>query len=343
MREAHLRILRLLKVPDIEKVMPNPQGAAESNPALENVQMTMGHPSAAFPDQDHLAHIKVHLAYMMDPAYGGSPLIGPSILPHMLDHLKQHLTLHYLSSMRAYVSHAAGGEDSFKLNEERTLDKEAQEALALASQLVNQDAQQVFQGVTPIIQQLVQQMQQAKQAQMQAAAAADPTSQALIQTQMAETKRKTEEATAKFQLEREKMQAEMADKIRDMQATMAEMQAKMGLEQQLANQDNAARVAIADINNASKERVAMITAGSQLSGMQLEQQHAQEMTALEAETQAHADLRQYGLDQEQAEQQRIHDARMQAQQQLATQQTQQADQAHQAEMQAQQPSPTGEQ
>jgi hypothetical protein len=328
-REAHMRILKLLKVPDIEKVMPNPQGASESNPALENVQMTMNHPAAAFPDQDHLAHIKVHLAYMMDPAYGGSPLIGPSILPHMLDHLKQHLTLHYLSSMRAYVSHAAGGEDAFKLNEERTLDREAQEALALASQMVNQDAQQVFQGVTPIIQQLVQQMQQAKQAQMQAAAASDPAAQALLQTQMAETKRKTEEATAKFQLEREKMQAEMADKIRDMQAAMAEMQAKLGLEQQLAEQDNAARVAIADINNASKERVAMIAAGAELSNQQLQQQHAQEMTALEAETQAYADLRKHGLDQEQAEQQRIHDARMAAQQQLAAQQ--------------QQPSPTGEQ
>ena len=328
-REAHLRILKLLKVPDIEKVLPNPQGTSESNPALENVQMTMGHPAAAFPDQDHLAHIKVHLAYMMDPAYGGSPLIGPSILPHMLDHLKQHLTLHYLSSMRAYVSHAAGGEDTFKLNEERTLDREAQEALALASQMVNQDAQQVFQGVTPIIGQLVQQMQQAKQAQMQQMAASDPAAQALLQTQMAETKRKTEEAQAKFQLEREKMQAEMADKIRDMQAAMAEMQAKLGLEQQLANQDNAARVAIADINNASKERVAMITAGVQLDNLQLQQQHAQEMTALEAETQAHADLRQHGLDQAAAEQQRIHDARMAAQQQLAAQQTQ--------------PSPTGEQ
>lgn len=340
-REAHLRILRLLKVPDIDKIMPNPQGASESNPALENVQMTMAHPAAAFPDQDHLAHIKVHLAYMMDPSYGASPLIGPSITPLMLDHLKQHLTLHYLQSMRTYVSHAAGGEDAFKLNEERTLDPEAQQALALASQMVNQDAQQVFQGINPIITKLVQQMQQAKQAQMQQAAMSDPTAQALLQSQMAETKRKTEEASAKFQLEREKMQAAMADKVRDMEAKLAEIQAKLGLEQQLASQDNAAKVAIADINNASKERVAMISAGAQLDGIQAEQQHAQEMTALEAERQAYADLRQHGLDQEQAEQNRIHEARMEAQKQLAQQATQQADQAHQAEMQAQQP-PTGE-
>ena len=321
LREAHMRVMKLMKVPDIDKVMPNPQGSTESNPALENVQMTMAHPAAAFPDQSHIDHLKVHLAYMMDPAYGGNPLIATSITPLMLEHIKQHLTLHYLQSMRNYVSHAAGGEDAFKLNEERKLDQAAQEALAMAAQLVNQDAQTTFKGITPIVQQMMQQMQQNKQSQMQAAAMADPTSQALIQTQLAETKRKTEEAQAKFQLEREKMQAEMADKVRDMQATLAEVQAKLGLQQQLADQDNAAKVAIADINNASKERVAMINADQALSAQQVQQQHSQEMTALEAESQAYADLRKHGLDQEQAEQQRAHEATMQAQQQLIQQQT----------------------
>lgn len=341
-REAHMRVMKLMKVPDIEKVMPNPQGSSESNPALENVQMTMGHPAAAFPDQSHIDHLKVHLSYMMDPSYGGSPLIGSTITPLMLEHIKQHLTLHYLQSMRNYVSHAAGGKDAFKLNEERKLDQAAQEALAMAAQLVNQDAEKTFKGINPIVQQLMQQMQQAKQSQMQAAAMADPTSQALIQTQMAETKRKTEEAQAKFQLEREKLQAEMADKMRDMQAKVAEIQAKLGLEQELASQDNAARVAIADINNASKERVAMIGANQALSAQQIQQQHSQEMTALEAESQAYADLRKHGLDQAQAEQQRAHDAAMQAQQQLMQQQTQQAQQTHEAGMQAQQPQqPTG--
>ena len=320
-REAHLRVMRLMKVPDIDKVMPNPQGSSESNPALENVQMTMGHPAVAFPDQSHIDDIKVHLAYMMDPSYGGNPLIGPSITPLMLEHLKQHLTLHYLQSMRNYVSHASGRkEDAFKLNEERKLDQAAQEALAMAAQLVNQDAQKTFQPITPIIQQLVQQMQQSKQSQMQQAAMADPTSQALLQTQMAETKRKTEEAQAKFQLEREKMQAEMADKMRDMQAKMSEIQAKLGLEQQLAVQDNAARVAIADINNASKERVAQINAQQTLSAQQQQQQHQQNQTALEAESQAYADLRKHGLDESRAEQERAHQATMQAQQQLMQQQ-----------------------
>lgn len=320
LREANLRILKLMKVPDVDKILPNPQGTTESNPALENVQMTMGKPAAAFPDQEHLEHIKVHLAYTMDPAYGGSPVIAPALMPLMLDHIKQHLTLHYLQSMRNYVSHAAGGEDVFKLHEERKLDKEAQAALSAAAQLVNKDSAASFAPIMPIVNNMVQQVQKTQQAKMQQMAASDPTAQALVQTQMAETKRKTDEAVAKMQLEREKMQMEMQDKIRDMQAAVQELQAKLGLEQQLKSQDNAIKVAMADLNNSSKERIAEISAKQQLTATEMQQQHAQNQTALEAETQAYADLRAHGIQQAQAEQQQAHEATMQAQQQLAQQQ-----------------------
>jgi hypothetical protein len=322
LREANLRILKLMKVPDVDKILPNPQGTTESNPALENVQMTMGKPAAAFPDQEHLEHIKVHLAYTMDPAYGGSPVIAPALMPLMLDHIKQHLTLHYLQSMRNYVSHAAGGEDVFKLHEERKLDKEAQAALSAAAQLVNKDSAASFAPIMPIVNNMVQQVQKTQQAKMQQMAASDPTAQALVQTQMAETKRKTDEAVAKLQLEREKMQMEMQDKIRDMQAAVQELQAKLGLEQQLKSQDNAVKVAMADINNSSRERIAEISAKQQLTATEMQQQHAQNQTALEAETQAYADLRAHGIQQAQAEQQQAHEATMQAQQQLAQQQQQ---------------------
>jgi len=89
----------------------------------------------------------------------------------------------------------------------------------------------------------MQQMEQATQSQAQQMLMSDPTSNALLQTQMAETKRKGEEAQARFTLEREKLQAEMADKVRDMQAKLAEIQSKMGLEQSLSDQDNAAKIA----------------------------------------------------------------------------------------------------
>ena len=306
--------------------------------------MTMGAPAAAFPDQEHLEHIKVHLAYMLDPAYGGSPLIGASILPLMMEHLKQHLTLHYLQSMRGYVSQAAGGEDAFKLHEERKLDVDAQQALSLAAQLVAQDSQKEFQQINPILQQLAQQMQQARQAQMQQAAlAADPAAGVIMQTQQAETQRKMKEAEAKFQLEREKLQLQMQDKVRDMEAKMAEVMAKLGLDKELQDADNAVKIALADINNASKERVASITANAALDNLQLTQQHQQNQTALEAEAQAHADLRKHGLEEVRRQQDQSHQRALAAQQQLVDMQAQDSQQQHQANLAQMQPSPTGEQ
>ena len=95
LRAVYRRVLSQMKIPAVDEVLPNPLGAHESNPALENVSMTMGRPAAAYPDQDHIAHIKVHLEYANNPAYGGNPVIGPVFAPHALEHIKQHLTLHY--------------------------------------------------------------------------------------------------------------------------------------------------------------------------------------------------------------------------------------------------------
>ena len=189
LRAVYRRVLQQLKVPGVEEVLPNPMGAKESNPALENVSMTMGRPAAAYPDQDHLAHIKIHLAYANDPAYGGNPVIGPAFSPHALEHIKQHLTLHYLQSMRSYVAQAAGGKDTLDLHQEKPLDLEAQQALSLASQMVSEDAQQNLGQYVQQIQQLAQKVQQAQQAQQQQIAGNDPTAQVILKTQMAETER----------------------------------------------------------------------------------------------------------------------------------------------------------
>ena len=142
----------------------------------------------------------------MNPAYGGNPVIGPTFAPHALEHIKQHLTLHYLQSMRNMVSQASGGQDVLKLHEEKALDQPAQQALALASQMVNQDAQQQMGQYIQLINQLAQKVQQGKEQQMQSAAMADPTAAAIVKTQMAETQRKMQESQAKIQSELQQSQ-----------------------------------------------------------------------------------------------------------------------------------------
>ena len=347
-RAVFRRILGQLKIPAIDEVLPNPLGAKESNPALENVSMTMGRPAAAYPDQDHIAHIKIHLAYANDPAYGNSPVIGPAFSPHALEHIKQHLTLHYLQSMRSYVAQAQGGKDTLELHQEKPLDIEAQQALVLASQMVTEDSQQGLAAFLPQIQALAQKVQQAQQQQQQNVANSDPTAQVILKTQMAETQRKQQEAQAKMQLETQKDQQSYQLKIAELQQKVQELQAKYSTQTNIDNQRNATDIAMANINNAARERVAQINAGVQMDQQQAQLEHEQNLSAIDAINAADADIRQHGLAiQQQTFQHQADQVKQQAlaaqQHQQGLQQTgvdhqaalQQADQQHQQALQQQ--------
>lgn len=329
LRAAHRRVLKQLKVPAISEILPDPEGVKEANPALENVAMSMGRPAAAYPDQDHLAHIKVHLAYAQDPNYGGSPLIGPSFAPHALEHIKQHLTLHYLQSMRAYVAQAANGQDTIGLHEEKPLSVEDQKALSLAAEMVSQDAQITFQAAAPMIQQLAQKVQESQKAKMEQMAAQDPTAQVILKTQMAETQRKSQEAQAKLQQEMARHQQDYQLKVAELERKVQELLTKFQTEAKINSQKNAKDIVLANINNASKERVADINAGVQMDGLQAQLEHEQAMSAIDAINAADQDIRQHGIEVEQQTYQQEAQAVqniIEGQKQLALQQQQQINQ-----------------
>ena len=215
------RILKQIKLPDINEVLPDPQDVKEMNPALENVAMTLGKPVGAFPSQEHLAHLQVHLDYAKDPMYGASPIMAPVFIPQMLEHLKQHLTLWYLNAMDKYASDALG--ESFDILKVQPIIQEAQKLLAASSQHVHMDTPQQFAGVVPVMQQMIQTIQQLK-AQQQPT---DPSVQALVQTQMAETQRKAADDQARLQLDGAKLAADTKAKqeknVADQQIKAAEL------------------------------------------------------------------------------------------------------------------------
>jgi hypothetical protein len=326
-RAVYRRVLGQLKVPSIDEVLPNPMGAKESNPALENVSMTMGRPAAAYPDQDHLSHIKIHLAYANDPAYGASPVIGPVFSPHALEHIKQHLTLHYLQSMRSYVAQASGGRDQLELHQEKPLDFESQQALALASQMVSEDAQQTLGEYIQQIQALAQKVQEAQQAQQQNIANSDPTAQVILKTQMAETERKAAESQAKMQQAASKDKQDYELKIAELQQKVAELQTKYYTQTVVDENRNATEIAMAGINNASRERVATIQADAQLSQEQLAMAHEQNLTAMQASQAAQQELRQHGLE---IEKRQFEEQAQAVQNQIAAQQKQEQTSLEQA-------------
>ena len=210
------RILKQIKIPDINEVLPDPQDVKQMNPALENVAMTLGKPAGAFPGQDHLAHIQVLLDYAKDPMYGSNPIIAPVYMPAALEHLKQHLTLWYLDQMDNYASQSLGRR--FNILKEEPIIKEAQQLLAASSQHVFMDVPQQFAGVAPVMQQMMGMMQQMRQQQQPQ----DPSVQALVSTQMAETQRKAMADQNRMQYDMAKLQQENQIKQQDIIASEQE-------------------------------------------------------------------------------------------------------------------------
>ncbi len=191
------RILKQIKLPDINEVLPDPQDVKEMNPALENVAMTLGKPVGAFPTQDHLAHIITHMDYANDPLYGGSPIMAPTFTPAFLEHIKQHLTLWYLNQVDGYASAAL--DRPFNVLKVEAIPREAQKLIAATGKHVHQDAMQMGQDIMPVIQKALQMLQQMKGNQPM-----PPEIQALVQTQMAETQRKTTYDQVDLQLRQQK-------------------------------------------------------------------------------------------------------------------------------------------
>jgi hypothetical protein len=205
------RILRQIRLPDINDVLPDPQDVKEMNPALENVAMTLGKPVGAFPMQDHLAHFQVHQNYLKDPLYGSNPIMAPTFLPAVLEHLKQHLTLWYLNQMDGYTSAAL--DRPFNITKIEPVIREAQKLLAAAGQHVHQDSAEQLSELGPVIQQALEMVQK-----MKAQQPLDPSIQALVQTQMAETQRKTAKDQADIEIKRQDMTVIGEEKAAELQA-----------------------------------------------------------------------------------------------------------------------------
>jgi hypothetical protein len=219
------RMLKQLRVPNVNELMPNSNKPAEMNAADENAAMALGRPAYAYPRQDQLAHIQTHLSFALDPMLGSNKLIAQQYIPQALEHIKQHMILWYTQQMQNYVT--AGTNLKLGKYEDSKLAKEIDAAIALASDHVKMDTQQVFQGVLPALQQLGQMMQQFAPPPPPM----DGEAQAVLQASMAETQRRAAADQANNAIKAQEMQAKQAREDKDLQARIA-MNAENNLTQE---------------------------------------------------------------------------------------------------------------
>lgn len=274
LRKVEERILDTLKIPNAKELLIPPMEPKEQNAVNENVAASLGRPILAFPEQDHIAHLKTHLAYMTSPAFGMNPLIAPTYLPVMLNHLKEHIALWYASSVFDISNDATGGDIGADMKEMKgnTEDRKALDRLlAEASSMALEYGSQVFQSLPPVIQQAQQIMQQLTPPQpMDPSQASMQMAQMQAQVQQQRLQIESQKAAQDAQIKQAEMQAHQAEIAMETQAKAAmeaerqnredarkaaELQARMAMN----TEDNRTAMELAAAEIASGERVAVST------------------------------------------------------------------------------------
>jgi hypothetical protein len=148
-------VLKMVKIKDPEQYLkPEPKPKPE-HAINENIAAALGQPITAFPDQDHLAHIQCHLAFLEDPMFGGSSLMAPQAIPSILQNVKEHMLFYY--GMQIFETAQAQLPKGMDLNELRAINDPAvkgafDQLLAAASQHTHPQMQKDFAGVPAVIQ-----------------------------------------------------------------------------------------------------------------------------------------------------------------------------------------------
>ena len=94
-RKVEEMFLRAMKVPEDEVLQPKP-ASEDMDPVSENVAAALGRPVYVLPQQDHMAHLQTHLAFLKSPLFGSNPAITKTYLYPMAQHLRDHVLNYYL-------------------------------------------------------------------------------------------------------------------------------------------------------------------------------------------------------------------------------------------------------
>jgi len=205
----HRQMIEVLGVKNAAKLVPTEDDAQPTDPVQENQNILMGKPVKAFIEQDHEAHIAVHMAAIQDPKIQmmmqGNPM-APQIQAAAMAHVSEHLGFQYRKEIERVLGVTLPTEEQNK--------NMPPEIAAQVAQMSAQAAQRLLQ----------MNQQQAAQEQAQQAAQ-DP----VVQMQMQELQLKQQEIQRKMEKDRTDAQLK-AQQLQVEQARIAAQEKIAGLQ-----------------------------------------------------------------------------------------------------------------
>tara|TARA_R100000654_G_scaffold40446_1_gene66437 strand:+ start:4273 stop:6720 length:2448 start_codon:yes stop_codon:yes gene_type:complete len=242
--EAYKRMYEAIRIPNIEEVLKEPLEASRIDPIDENMSVMYGKPIKAFPEQDHDAHISVHLQFLQDPSLGGNPG-AKGLQPVLIAHVAEHIALLYRQRMEAGIGMPLPTlpnirDPKFKFDDidpqmDMMISQRAAQVVQQAPQMAPirslEALQKGKQNPLQYAQQLAQLEAQSLQQRTQSEIAAD---QAKAQSDIAIDQAKAQQ---NLDIQQMKVQAELEAKVKKLEAELQLEREKNILKMQMENRD----------------------------------------------------------------------------------------------------------
>lgn len=198
----HRQMIEVLGIKNAAKLVPVEDDEIPTDPVQENQNLLTGKPVKAFIEQNHEAHIQVHMAAIQNPQVQQLLQMNPAapqIMAAAMAHINEHIALEMRRQIEQQMGMSLPGEEANKEISPELADQIAVKA-AQAAQLITQQHQQ-------------QAAQQQAQQQMQ-----DP----IVQMQMQELQLKQQD----LQLKQQRQQIEAAAKADQIQIEKMRIEAQ---------------------------------------------------------------------------------------------------------------------
>jgi hypothetical protein len=202
----HRQMLDVLGIKDASKLVPVDDDQKPVDPVQENMNLINGKPVKAFIEQDHQAHIAVHMAAMQDPkmaALIGQNPMAQQIQAAAMAHINEHMAFEYRKQIEQQLGVLLPNEE-----ENANMDPEV---AAKVAQMAAQAAQRLLQkNQAESAQEQAQQQAQDPVVQMQQQELAIKEKDA--ETRAAKVQADTQFKAQQLALEEKRLQVDAADK-----------------------------------------------------------------------------------------------------------------------------------
>ena len=236
---AYRLMYQALEVQNIDEILPPPPQPQPLDPAIENARALMGELLKTFPDQNHDAHIAIHVMYMKTSLVMTSPQVMATLQAHILEHVSQKARQMVIKEIEDAINQAtlavqAGAIDP-TIAQQQIMEVQTQAQNPAEMEIMVSIKEQEL--LTDLMQEIMPPAQ-------------DPMSDPLVQIRMQELALKQEELQRKTQMD----QAELSLEGAKMQQQSAAAAARIESQEQIADERNEVNRERIDVQRQAAQR-----------------------------------------------------------------------------------------